>query len=101
MIAITVAYIGFIFSNPDYQIAKYDLHAVASNENIDQYDSVSDYILNNLSTDAAPALVEDEQLLHKFDLFIASRNRYDNKNYDGIRKYNFSYARAQKLFKSK
>ena len=68
------------------------------NEKIDEYDSVSYYILNNLSTDAAPALVEDEYLLHKFGTYIDSRDRYAKKNYDGIRKYNFSYARAQKLF---
>ena len=48
MVAITVAYIGFVFSNPDYQIAKYDLAAVEHGQ-IDEYDSVREYILNNLS----------------------------------------------------
>ena len=106
MIAITVAYIGFVFANPDYQIAKYDLTVVENRSygdkyaKVDEYESVSDYILGNLSTDAAPALVGNERLLHRFSTFIDSRDRYAKKNYDGIRKYNFSYARAQKLFKA-
>ena len=96
MIAITVAYVGFIYSNPDYQIAKYDL--VAVHGKIDEYNSVRTYILDHLSTDAAPALVENPELLHKFDLYITSRDKDANRNYDGIRKYNFSHAKAQKLF---
>ncbi|MDC7278145.1 DUF4173 domain-containing protein [Butyrivibrio fibrisolvens] len=106
MITITVAYIGFVFANPDYQIAKYDLAVVKNHTyqesyaKIDEYDSVTYYILNNLSTDAAPALVDDEHLLHKFGTYIDSRDRYSKKNREGIRKYNFSYARAQKLFKN-
>ncbi len=104
MMTVTVAYIGFVFANPEYQIAKYDLAAVekhsseANHAMVDEYESVSDYILDHLSTDAAPALVNDEKLLHKFDLYIDSRDRYAKKNYEGFRKYNFSYARAQKLF---
>ncbi|SDH33951.1 protein of unknown function [Pseudobutyrivibrio sp. 49] len=104
MVVITVAYIGFVFANPDYQIAKYDLTVVENRAyedkyaKIDEYGSVTDYILSSLSTDAAPALVNDENLLHKFDLHITSRDKYAKKNYEGFRKYNFSYARAQKLF---
>lgn len=97
LIAITIAYVGFVFSNPDYQIAKYDIAAVEDGK-VDEYNSVETYIVNNLSTDAAPALVNDEKLLHKFELYITSRDRYGKKNYEGFRKYNFSYARAQKLF---
>ncbi len=107
MIAITVAYIGFVFANPDYQIAKYDLLAVEhssknqKNAKIDEYDSVTDYILNNLSTDAAPALVDDKQLLHRFDLYITSTYKYSQrKQYNDIRHFNYSYYRAQQLFKS-
>ncbi len=97
MVAITIAYVGFVYANPDYQIAKYDL--VASDGKIDEYNSVETYIINNLSTDAAPALVGHEALLKKYELHITSRYRQKEDSYKGIRKYNISYARAQKLFK--
>jgi hypothetical protein len=98
MTVITVAYIGFVFSNPDYQIAKYDLAAVEKSDKVDKYGSVEQYILDSLSTDAAPALAENQELLHKFDIYITSRYRHEEEKYDGIRSFNFSYYRAQKLF---
>ena len=94
MVAVTISFIAFVYANPDYQIAKYDLNAAA--DQIDDYSSVEDYILNHLSTDAVPALTSNPELLHKFGRYTLYRDIDDD--YTGIRKYNFSYARAKRLF---
>ncbi|SDB12990.1 protein of unknown function [Pseudobutyrivibrio sp. YE44] len=96
LIAITIAYVGFVFANPDYQIAKYDLKA--ANGKIDEYESVETYIVDSLSTDAVPALASDKKLLHQFELSNISYMRDNDKDYSGFRKFNFSYYRAQKIF---
>ena len=54
MVAITLGFIAFIYSSPDYQIAKYDLQATANK--IDEYTSVAEYIEDSLSFDAVPAI---------------------------------------------
>ena len=97
MVAVTVAYIGFVFANPDYQIAKYDLQAVADGK-VDDYKDVDNYIVENLSTDAAPALIGNEKLLHQFQLNMENKWGYISKRYDTVRGFNFSYNRAKKLF---
>lgn len=97
MVAIAVAYSLFIVSNPDYQVARYDI-AAAEKGQIDEFNSVREYILDNLSTDAAPALVQHNDILRDFELEIDSR--YDEKDYEGLRKHNFSYSRAQKIFEN-
>ncbi len=99
MVTITVAFLVFVYANPDYQIAKYDI--LATEDKIDEWNSVEDYVLKTLSTDAAPAMKEDKNMLHLFDIYITLRDKYDNKNYSGIRKFNFSYYRAQKIFENK
>lgn len=98
MIVITVAYIGFIYTNPEYQIAKYDLKAVEGGR-VEQYQSVEDYIVNELSTDAVPALVGHSKLLHKYELYLIDEERFDDINHDSIRTFNLSNYRAKKIFK--
>lgn len=97
MVAISIAYVGFAFANPEYRIAKYDLDAAGIK--VDEYQSVQDYILSGLSTDAVPALVDDEDTLHQYRLRMISQERYEGEKHDSIRTYNISYARAQKYFK--
>ncbi len=96
MIAITIAYLCFVFANPDYQIAKYDL--ATTDGKVAAYESVENYIVANLSTDAAPALASNPELLHKFELEVTDSYRYAEETHEGIRKFNFSYNRAQQLF---
>lgn len=98
MVVITFAYLAFIFSNPEYQIAKYDLKAVEGGR-VEEYESVEDYIVNELSTDAVPALVEDAKLLHRYELYLTDRERYDEINHDSLRTFNVSNFRAKKIFK--
>ena len=65
MVTITVAYLVFAFSNPDYQIAKYDLaHGEAD---VYEYESVTEYITGSLSPDAAPALKGNKKLMKDGD----------------------------------
>jgi hypothetical protein len=96
MVAITIAFIAFIYSNPDYQIAKYDLQATANK--IDEYTSVADYIEDDLSFDAVPAIVQDKEVLAQF-------KQYHNRDYlieefKGFRRFNISYYIAQKYLKA-
>lgn len=94
MVTITVAYLVFAFANPDYQIAKYDL--AHTDSSVSEYESVAEYITDHLSPDAAPALTGDKKLLK--DLENEVRYTYPKEHYEGIRKFNISYARAKALF---
>ncbi|MCR4694938.1 MAG: DUF4173 domain-containing protein [Pseudobutyrivibrio sp.] len=94
MVAVTIAFIAFVYSNPDYQIAKYDLEVAA--EQIDDYTSVESYIIYHLSTDAVPALTSDATLLDRYEDHAVYK--FVDEDYTGIRKYNFSYGRAKKVF---
>ncbi|WP_028242949.1 DUF4153 domain-containing protein [Pseudobutyrivibrio ruminis] len=94
MVTITVAYIIFAFANPDYQIAKYDLAHVQAY--VDESENVAEYITGNLSPDAAPALKGNKKLMKDFEDEV--RYTYPKENYEGIRKFNISYARAKALF---
>lgn len=94
MVVITVGYLLFAFSNPEYQIAKYDL--THRGDNVSGYDSVKNYIIYNLSTDAVPAVAEESDYLDDFQDHL--RYEQPSEKYEGIRKFNFSYARAQKYF---
>ena len=95
MVAITIGFIAFIYSNPDYQIAKYDLAAAGSK--IDEYSSVTHYIENSLSYDAVPAIADNKQLVEGF--IYGHRYDYDNDvdKYTGFRRFNFSFNKAQEL----
>ncbi len=93
MVAITLGFIAFIYSSPDYQIAKYDLQATANK--IDEYTSVAEYIEDNLSFDAVPAIKDDAEVLDMFGRY--HDDEYSNKDFKGFRRFNFSYYRAQKI----
>lgn len=99
MTVITIAYITLAFSNPEYQIAKYDLKAVEGGK-VEQYQSIEDYIVNDLSTDAVPALVSNEKLLHRYELYMISRERDGiTPKHNTIRSFNFSHYRAKQIYK--
>ena len=86
MVAITIAFIAFIYSNPEYQIAKYDLQAAAGNTV--EYNSVVNYI-EDLSFDVVPAIVHDEEALGEFKYH---HSRYSSsKEFTGFRRFNLSY----------
>ena len=96
MVTITIAYIGFAYANPDYQIAKYDLaHVEATSK---EYKVVTSYVTDSLSPDAAPALVGHKTLMNTLENEV--RYSYPSEDYEGFRKYNISYARAKVLFKN-
>ena len=98
MVVITVAFIAFIYANPEYQVAKYDLQATetAIGKNDYEYDSVADYITEELSYDVVPAIAGNQELLDAFK----ENNRFSYANdpdkYTGFRRFNFSYYTAQK-----
>ncbi|RKM56269.1 DUF4173 domain-containing protein [Butyrivibrio sp. X503] len=95
MVVITVLFIAFIYSNPDYQIAKYDIAAAAAGDE-DDWESVEYYITNNLSYDAIPAYVDNEELLNEFEgRYMWINNTVDEERYTGFRKFNFSYNYAK------
>ena len=113
MVVITVAFLVFVYSNPEYRIAKYDL-AVAANS-AKEYDSVREYIREKLSYDVVPAIEDDKELLqifidfhvdeyyedsHLFSGHAKSEKdiihyKYEDK-YKGFRKFNFAYNYASK-----
>ncbi len=97
MVAVTVAFIGFIYSNPEYQIVKYDMQFIEEEES--GYKPVTNYILNWVSTDAVNAVKENDELLSSFETVID--NEYYGENHDGIRTFNFSYYNAYRIFDSK
>ena len=96
MVAITLAFIAFIYSNPEYQIAKYDIQ-VAANK-IDEYTSVSDYIISELSFDVVPAIAQDKELLNDYKDY--NDKEYITKDFTGFRRFNLSYYMAQKYLKT-
>lgn len=91
MVAITIAFIAFIYSNPEYQIAKYDLQAAAGNTV--EYNSVVDYI-EDLSYDAVPAMVQDKEALGQFKDHHGFY--YSSEEFRGFRRFNLSYNTAKK-----
>ncbi len=95
MVAITVAFIGFVYCNPEYQIAKYDMEFAKNNE--EEYEEISSYILYSLSFDAIDALTTDENLLKRFA--DHGFNNYSPEEYTGFRKFNFSYNNAKMVMK--
>jgi len=90
VLVVSVCYIGFSFAHPDYWIATYNLsHASPV---ADSYKNGNAY-LQNLSADAAPAIVgcEDEWVEeYKEDILSESKN--------DIRHFNFSTWWARRLF---
>ena len=64
MVVVTVFYIAFSFSHPDYFIAKYNISQILDNP--DEYHDAL-YLTYYLSADAAPAILNEETLLQLLD----------------------------------
>lgn len=104
MITVTIAYLFLSFSHPDYFIAKYNI-TFSSRENINEREYLDTYYLSELSSDAAPVIVDyledlDEQdkdgaLSTENNYVIENLHHYLNKIEEktstiGIRNYNVS-----------
>ena len=111
VIIVTVMYIGFSFSHPDYWIARYNLSHVVATDPDSNFNSriYSDfYYLEHLSMDAAPAIYQmagkpggDHSTTFSLDWFYRYSTRIVRKSWDyrpedvflkkqSIRKFNFS-----------
>ena len=99
MVAITIAFLVFIYSNPEYRIAKYDIAAAGSGLTVQSSDT--EYIKWNLSYDAVPALAGNEMLINEYKDGRSDYDyrTYDKKKYTGFRRFNFSYHIAQNYLK--
>ena len=106
VITVTVLYLAFSFSHPDYQIAKYNLsHIYEAEESIEDYQNYYGYddfrYLAHLSCDAAPVILENAQKLHYedknwFSHYVSSIDLEETS----IRKWNFSRRKAARLLSS-
>lgn len=91
LVVVSVCYIGFSFSHPDYWIAKYNLTHAAPNTTTTE---TGNEYLQRLSADAAPAIVEcEEPWVDNYEERIL-----EDYN-DNLRKFNFSTWKAYRLFK--
>ena len=95
VIIISVCYLVFTFSKPDYHIAKY---FIAHNEEITSEDI--SFLTIELSYDAAPAVIPF--LKGKYNNTYANVDRYydrivDEADTKDVRDYNYSYHKAFKL----
>lgn len=89
LVVVCVCYLALSFSHPDYWIAKYNLSQMAQ-----QSAETKDYFyLADLSSDAAPVIVEQSG-----DWVDRYKARMSHLQERSIRQYNFSEARARKLF---
>ena len=94
MVTITIAFLIFIYSNPEYRIAKYDIEA--SGRNLSAQSSDVSYIKWSLSYDAVPALAGNELLINEYKDGRYDFRTDDEKKYTGFRRFNVSYNLAQK-----
>lgn len=94
MVTITIAFLIFIYSNPEYRIAKYDIEATGPSINVQSPDA--SYIKWFLSYDAVPALKGNEVLIYDYKDGRKDYKFDDEKKYTGLRRFNFSYHIAQK-----
>ncbi|TAH68169.1 MAG: DUF4173 domain-containing protein [Anaerolineaceae bacterium] len=98
VIVISVCYLLFSFSKPDYHIAKY---FVAHNENITNEDIP--FLTIELSYDAASVVVPFLNEQYEYDIYTYIDKYYDRvearANTRDIRDYNFSYQKAFNLMK--
>ena len=97
MVTITIAFLIFIYSNPEYRIAKYDIEATGPSINVQSPDA--SYIKWFLSYDAVPALEGNEVLIYDYKDGRKDYKFDDEKKYTGLRRFNFSYHIAQKYLK--
>ncbi|WP_029320836.1 DUF4153 domain-containing protein [Butyrivibrio sp. AE3004] len=99
MITVTVMYLIFVFSNPDYQVARYDLARMGEKTAVGpEWDSsLSYYLINEVSEDAVPAFAGNKDLLHEFASSYDHDYRDNKGKYNKIREFNFSKYRAYKI----
>ncbi|WP_026509643.1 DUF4153 domain-containing protein [Butyrivibrio sp. LC3010] len=102
MVTVTVMYIAFVFSSPDYQIAKYDLQFVDSERiSSERYntDSIQTYLTYDLSMDAVPAFADNRELLmnYRANNYEYSLVKDRKLSFNAIREFNFSEYRARKI----
>ena len=98
MVTVTILYLAFVFSNPDYQIARYDLSRMTKEEIAGSTVSYTTkyFFCDELSEDALPAYLEYPTLLYDYK----SWNYDDDYKYNEIRKFNFSRYRASVIIDS-
>ncbi len=98
MVTVTILYLAFVFSNPDYQIARYDLSRMTKEEIAGSTVSYTTkyFFCDELSEDAFPAYLEYPTLLYDYK----SWNYDGDYKYNEIRKFNFSRYRASVIMDS-
>ena len=90
MVTFTIAFLMFIYSNPDYQVARYDL--AVTKEGSKEYDAVVEYITKELSYDAVPAYADNKILKDRFkNGYNWMYNSMEEERLSGFRKYNFAF----------
>ena len=90
MVTFTIAFLVFIYSNPDYQVARYDL--AVTKEGSKEYDAVVEYITKELSYDAVPAYADNKILKDRFkNGYNWMYNPMEEERLSGFRKYNFAF----------
>lgn len=97
VVVVTVCYLAFSFSRPDYHIARYF---------VDHTDKIAsedmNYLTEVLSYDAASVVVpllekQDDYVLRDYiNLYCSRYSKYDSGD---IREFNYSYKKAGKLIK--
>ncbi|WP_026495012.1 DUF4153 domain-containing protein [Butyrivibrio sp. WCD3002] len=96
MVTVTVMYLAFVFANPDYHIAKYDMNYLNKAVDTREYSgTVEYYLMYEISPDAVPAYVGNERLLSEYYL-LDGDDTYKEEN-QHIRNFNYSRNRAYKL----
>lgn len=84
LMAITVCYIGFAYSHPDYFIAKYNIEVMSSRANQQSQEEVYEqygdlYYITSLSADAAKALAAYEGEDELVKEYFKSRREYSKE----------------------
>lgn len=88
LLVVSLWYLAFSFSHPDYWIARYNLSDKVNQSEVDY-----EY-LTRLSSDAAPVIAKQDGMWVK--KYIYRMTKYNDYS---LRKYNFSRAKALRLFR--
>ena len=88
LLVVSLWYLAFSFSHPDYWIARYNLSDKVNQSEVDY-----EY-LTRLSSDAAPVIAKQDGMWVK--KYIYRMTKYNDYSF---RKYNFSQAKALRLFR--
>lgn len=102
LVTVVIGYLAFAAAHPDYWIAKYNISQFVQGEETDLW-----YLTRNLSTDAAPAVLElqkdeypQERKAQVKGALIKYEERIEEKTSDmHIRNWNVSRGLAQSLWK--